>query len=68
MYENLRNYKTSIFDEKIKSQIEELIEYGFGYSALANALNLRGIPTRRGQAWTIDAVRQTLKRLNLKTL
>ena len=68
MYENLRNSKTSIFDEKVKPHIEELIEYGLGYTALANALNARGIPSRWGQGWTIDSVRQTLKRLSLKTL
>ena len=68
MYENLRNSKTAIFDAKVKPLFEELIGYGFGYSALANALNTKGIPTRWGQNWTIDSVRQTLKRLDLKTL
>jgi len=68
MYEEIRKNKTAIFDEKVKPAIEELIQYGYGYSALANALNTRGVPTRWGKQWSIDSIRLTLKRLNLKTL
>lgn len=68
MYEEIRKNKTAIYDEKVKPVIEELIQYGFGYSALASALNNQGIPTRWGKQWSIDSVRVTLKRLNLKTL
>ncbi|NKG29670.1 hypothetical protein FVB43_06400 [Erwinia rhapontici] len=68
MYEDIRNNKTIIFDEKVKPTIIELIEYGYGLTALANALNNKGILTRWGQPWTIDSVKKTLKRLDLKTL
>lgn len=37
MYEEIRKNKTAIFDEKVKPVFEELIEYGYGYTALANA-------------------------------
>jgi len=68
VYEDIRNNKTIIFDEKVKPTIIELIEYGYGLTALANALNNKGILTRWGQPWTIDSVKKTLKRLDLKTL
>ncbi|WP_343553757.1 hypothetical protein [Pantoea sp.] len=68
MYEELRKNKTAIFDEKVKPVMEELIEYGYGYTALANALNSRGVFSRWGTPWTIDSVKKTLKRLELKTL
>ncbi|QDY42481.1 recombinase family protein [Candidatus Pantoea soli] len=68
MYEEIRKNKTAIFDEKVKPVIEELIEYGYGYTALANALNTRGVLSRWGTPWTIDSVKKTLKRLEMKTL
>ncbi|WP_017347039.1 hypothetical protein [Pantoea sp. A4] len=68
MYEDIRNKKTAIFDAKVKPVIEELIEYGYGYTALANALNSRGVFSRWGTPWTIDSVKKTLKRLDIKTL
>lgn len=68
MYEEIRKNKTVIFDEKIKPIFEELIEYGYGLTALANALNNKGVFSRWGNPWTVDSVRKTLKRLSLKTL
>ena len=68
MYEEIRKNKTVIFDEKIKPIFEELIEYGYGLTALANALNSKGVFSRWGNPWTVDSVRKTLKRLSLKTL
>lgn len=68
MYEEIRKSKTVIFDQKVKPVIEELIQYGYGYTALANALNTRGILSRWGTPWTIDSVKKTLKRLDMKTL
>lgn len=68
MYEEIRKNKTAIFDEKVKPVMMELIEYGYGYTALANALNTRGVLSRWGTPWTIDSVKKALKRLELKTL
>ncbi|GGD35763.1 hypothetical protein GCM10011513_36950 [Franconibacter daqui] len=68
MYEDIRKHKTAIFDEKVKPVFEELIEYGYGLTALANALNNRGVFSRWGTPWTIDSVKKTLKRLDMKTL
>lgn len=68
MYEEIRKNKTAIFDEKVKPVFEELIEYGYGYTALANALNAKGVLSRWGTPWTIDSVKKTLKRLEMKTL
>ncbi|WP_427003695.1 recombinase family protein [Pantoea eucrina] len=68
MYEEIRKNKTAIFDQKVKPVIEELIQYGYGYTALANALNNRGVLSRWGTPWTIESVKKTLKRLEMKTL
>lgn len=68
MYEEIRKNKTAIFDEKVKPVFEELIQYGYGYTALANALNAKGVLSRWGTLWTIDSVKKALKRLDMKTL
>lgn len=68
MYEELRKNKTAIYDEKVKPFFEELLPYGYGINALSNALNNKGVLTRRGELWTPDSVKTTLKRLGLKTL
>ena len=68
MYEEIRKNKTAIYDEKVKPFFEDLLTYGFGINAVANALNSKGVLTRRGGLWTPDSVKTTLKRLGLKTL
>jgi len=68
MYQDIRNRKIEVYDGKVRPVFEELIEYGYGYKALANALNERGILSAKGKRWTPDAVKHVLTRLGLKTL
>ncbi|AGB83247.1 hypothetical protein D781_3010 [Serratia sp. FGI94] len=37
--------KTKKYDKKIRPIIEELLDYGFGVTALSNALNQKSIPS-----------------------
>ncbi|PNK90200.1 MULTISPECIES: recombinase family protein [Serratia] len=68
MYQDIRNRKVEVYDGKVRPVFEELISYGYGYKALANALNERGVLSLKGKRWTPDAVKHTLARLGLKTL
>ncbi|NIA34604.1 hypothetical protein G4234_12820 [Serratia marcescens] len=68
MYKEIRNKKTQVYDAKVRVILEELIEYGYGYKSLANALNEKGVLSIKGKRWTPDSVRHTLYRLGLRTL
>ncbi|KYQ97316.1 MULTISPECIES: recombinase family protein [Serratia] len=68
MYQDIRKNKTAVFDNKIKPVLEELIEFGYGYKAIANALNEKGVLNLRGGRWSPDSVRYILSRIGLKTL
>ncbi|HCN00499.1 MAG TPA: hypothetical protein DIT02_04195 [Pantoea ananatis] len=61
-----RANRTHKYDEKVKPVIEELIEYGYGNVALANALNERGILSVTGLKQTAATVTALLKRLGIK--
>lgn len=68
MYNDIRKSKTELFDSKIKPILEELIEFGYGHKAIANALNEKGVLNIRGRKWSPDSVRYVLSRTGLKTL
>ena len=65
MFEEQRKARTEIYDAKVKGVIEELLSYGFGWTALMNALNERGVPNTFGKQQTVSSVRNTLKRLGI---
>jgi len=57
--------KTKKYDEKLRPIVEELLSYGFGTTALANALNQRGIPSLHGKSHSVSSVTVMLKRMVL---
>lgn len=54
MYKEIRNKKMQVYDAKVRVILEELIEYGYGYKSLANALNEKGVLSIKGKRWTPD--------------
>lgn len=48
MYKEIRNKKMQVYDAKVRVILEELIEYGYGYKSLANALNEKGVLSIKG--------------------
>ncbi|HFD3885855.1 hypothetical protein [Serratia nevei] len=60
--------RTKKYDEKLKPIIEELLEYGFGVTALANVLNKKDIPSPQGRKQTAASVRLMLKRMGLSVI
>lgn len=57
--------RTKKYDKKIRPIIEELLDYGFGVTALANALNQKNIPSVQGKAHSASSVKVMLKRMEL---
>lgn len=58
-----RANRTRKYDEKIKPIVEELLGYGLGNAALANALNTKGHVTVTGKEYTTASVVALLARL-----
>ena len=54
--------------DKLREPVEELLAFGFGYKALASALNAKGYLTQRGKPFTRESVRTLLKNLGLYTV
>lgn len=52
---------------KISGPVEELLSWGYGYRALAAALNEKGYLSQRGKPFTRESVRTLLKNLGLNT-
>lgn len=50
MYKEIRNKKMQVYDAKVRVILEELIEYGYGYKSLANALNEKRCSKHKGEA------------------
>lgn len=61
-----RASRTRKYDERVKPLIIDLLEYGFGKVAIANALNEKGIPSVTGLKQTAATVTAILKRLGIK--
>jgi len=61
-----RANRTRKYDEKVKPVILDLLEYGFGKVAIANALNEKGILSVTGLKQTAATVSALLKRLGVK--
>ncbi|MBT8499460.1 hypothetical protein DH20_06770 [Pantoea agglomerans] len=61
-----RANRTRKYDEKVKPVILDLLEYGFGKVAIANALNEKGILSVTGLKQTAATVSALLKRLGIK--
>lgn len=60
-----RANRTAKYDAKVKPVVIELLEYGYGNTALANALNAKGILTVTGNEYKAHSVKDLLKRLEL---
>lgn len=58
-----RANRTRKYDEKIKPVVEDLLDYGLGNAALANALNTKGYVTVTGKEYTTASVVALLARL-----
>lgn len=54
------------YDEAIKPILEELMGYGFGYNAIARAMNTRAVPSPNGGKNTGKSVRRTMERIGLE--
>ncbi|MDV5240171.1 recombinase family protein [Leclercia adecarboxylata] len=52
--------------KKVKPIIDDLLEYGYGETALANALNQKGVLTNHGKKFTVGTVKHLLKMLGYK--
>ncbi|CAI1723744.1 Uncharacterised protein [Serratia odorifera] len=57
--------RTKKYDEKLRPVVQELLSYGFGTTALANALNQREIPSLHGKFHSVSSVTIMLKRMGL---
>ncbi|MFM5242706.1 recombinase family protein [Aeromonas rivipollensis] len=53
---------------KMVEPVKGLLEWGYGYNALASALNAKGYLTQRGNFFTRESVRTLLKNLGLATV
>lgn len=51
---------------KIKPIIEELLDWGYGEKAIANALNAKGILTAHGKEYNYGTVKHLLRMLGYK--
>ncbi|HGW5382641.1 recombinase family protein [Enterobacter hormaechei] len=51
---------------KVRPIVEELMEYGYGETALANALNNKGVLTSHGKEFNAGTVKHLLKMLGYK--
>ncbi|WP_157079214.1 hypothetical protein [Serratia ficaria] len=60
--------RTKKYDNKIRPVIEELLDYGFGVTALANALNQKNIPSLHGKTHSASSVKVMLKRMGLTVI
>lgn len=48
--------------------VQELLAFGYGYKALASALNAKGYLTQRGKPFSRESVRTLLNNLGLSTV
>ncbi|WP_182409237.1 MULTISPECIES: recombinase family protein [Klebsiella] len=62
-----RRFSTESYKEKVKPVVEELLTFGYGYTALASVLNGKGIFTKQGRPFTKGNVRYLLQILELET-
>ncbi|WP_368210031.1 recombinase family protein [Aeromonas sp. R4-2] len=53
---------------KLLEPVQELLAFGYGYKALASALNAKGYLTQRGKPFTRESVRTLLNNLGLSTV
>ncbi|HDN9022638.1 TPA: recombinase family protein [Aeromonas veronii] len=53
---------------KMAEPVQELLAFGYGYKALASALNAKGYLTQRGKPFTRESVRTLLKNLGVHTV
>ena len=51
------------FARKLKQEVIELIECGFGYTAIANDFNMRGIKSANGKKWHPQSIKNLVERI-----
>lgn len=51
------------FARKLKQEVIELIECGFGYTAIANDFNMRGITSANGKKWHPQSIKNLVERI-----
>lgn len=51
------------FARKLKQEVIELIECGFGYTAIANDFNMRGITSAHGKRWHPQSIKNSVERI-----
>ncbi|WP_320108884.1 recombinase family protein [Klebsiella pneumoniae] len=55
------------YQQAVRPIVEELLTFGYGYQALSNVLNARGIFTPQGKPFNKENVRYLLSVLELST-
>ncbi|EPC7354761.1 recombinase family protein [Klebsiella variicola] len=55
------------YQQTVRPIVEELLTFGYGYQALSNVLNARGIFTPQGKPFNKQSVRYLLSILELTT-
>ena len=56
-------FNSALSVRSLKHEVIELIECGFGYTAIANDFNMRGIASAYGKKWYPQTVKNVLTRL-----
>lgn len=58
----------AVYLERMAEPVQELLSCGYGYAAMANALNAKGYLTQSGRPFTRYSVRPLLNKLGLHTV
>ncbi|HBT0573772.1 recombinase family protein [Klebsiella pneumoniae] len=62
-----RQASSEKYQQAVRPVMEELLTFGYGYQALSNVLNARGIFTPQGKPFNKQSVRYLLSVLELTT-